>query len=95
MRIGESMALTAPSTTCFKRLASHSSTLKVWFDVGAYSHSAIPCHLRSRWRIKLKRSLLIIMRISTENSSKVRVSVVLMISAPMNSSRLNVKYPER
>jgi flagellar assembly factor FliW len=57
----------------------------------SYSVSAVPCHLLSKYRIKLKRPRLRIMRISTENSSQVLVVVVLMISAPMKNSKLNVK----
>ena len=60
-----------------------------------YSVSAAPCHLRSKYRIRLNKPLLKIMRRSTENSSHVLVVVVLMISAPMKNSRLSVKYPER
>ena len=60
-----------------------------------YSVSVPPCHRLSKYRIKLKRPLLRIIRISTENSSLVLVVVVFMISAPMKNSRLSVKYPDR
>jgi len=61
----------------------------------AYSVSVPPCHLLSKYRIRLKRPRLMIISISTENSSNVRVTVVLIISAPMKNSKLSVKYPER
>jgi flagellar assembly factor FliW len=57
----------------------------------AYSVSVPPCHLLSKYRMRLKRPLLKIIRISTENSSHVLVVVVLIISAPMKNSKLSVK----
>jgi len=65
------------------------------FEAQVYSVSVPPCHLLSKYRIRLNKPLLRIISISTENSSHVLVVVVFIISAPMKNSKLSVKYPER
>ena len=60
-----------------------------------YSVSAPPCHLLSKYKIKLNKPRLTITRMRSSNSCVVRVTVVFMISAPIKNSKLRVRYPER
>ena len=59
-----------------------------------YSVSAVPCHLLSKYRIKLKSPLLAMIR-KRSSISEVPTTTVLIISAPIKISKPKVKYPDK